>query len=313
MNGNSTYGIVKPSLVDIENDVEIWYHYRPSRSSEDPDFQNFRQYTNVSSILKQSTITLDNTTAIDNTLLGMYQLNLPVATFGRKGIYTIYIKPKEYIYTIMDIGTLSAYPDVRGIILDLNELKGSGEDTRFNTDNLVGYRVDYFTPSSERVGGYQREQYYRIITSNNKCAVMSQNPTTTNTNANGYRFTDSGSLAFITVTPSSGPDFKGNAKPFIGSPNQRIAISNTNFDPVMLEVEMVEHDIETLSIMQEGNVVRNLDNGRVSYYNFNNEIYKQFEFFTAKDNYTSKNVAEVKVDTTGNTDNSLDINELTEE
>ena len=80
----------------------------------------------------------------------------------------------------------------------------------------------------------------------------------------------------------------------------------------MIEVEMVEHDIETLSIMQEGNVVRNLDNGRVSYYNFDNEIYKQYEFFTVKDNYTSKSVAEVKMDKTGNIDNSLDINELNE-
>lgn len=311
MNGNSTYGIVKPSLVNIETEVEIWYHYRPSRSSEDPDFNNFRRYPNVGSILKQSTINTDDALINDNTLLGMYQLNLPVATFGRKGIYTIYIKPREYYYTIKDIGALAAYPDVRGIVIDLTEIKD--DQPFFNTDSLVGCRVDYFTPQNGTNGAFQREQYYRIITSNNKCEVMSQNITTANTNANAYRFNDSGSLAFLTVTPSSGPDFKGNSKPFIGSPNQRIAISYTNFDPVMLEVEMVEHDIETLSIMQEGNVVRNLDNGRVSYYNFNNEIYKQFEFFTAKDNYTSKNVAEVKIDKTGNIDNSLDINELSEE
>lgn len=311
MNGNSTYGIVKPSVVDIENDVEIWYHYRPSRSSEDPDFKQFRKYDNVASILKQSTVNTDDVEINDNALLGMYQLNLPVATFGRRGIYTIYIKPKEYIYTIKDIGALAAYPDVRGVVLDLNEIKD--QESRFNTDNLVGHRIDYFTASTDTGGKFQREQYYRIITSNNRCEAMSQNLTTTNTNSNGYRFNDSGSLVFLTVTPSSGPDFKGNDKPFIGTPNQRISISNTNFDPIMIEVEMVEHDIETLSIMQEGNVVRNLDNGRVSYYNFNNEIYKQFEFFTAKDNYTSKNVAEVKVDKTGNIDNSLDINELTEE
>lgn len=311
MNGNSTYGIVKPSLIDIANDVEIWYHYRPSRSSEDPDFNHFRKYPNVTSILKQSTVGDDDAILNDSTLLGMYQLNLPVATFGRKGIYTIYIKPREYVFTIKDIGALGAYPDVRGIVIDLNEI--SEDENLFNTDNLVGCRVDYFTPQNGANGKFRREQYYRIITSNNKCEVMSQNLTTTNTNANAYRFNDSGTLAFLTVTPSSGPDFKGNVRPFIGSPNQRIVISNTNFDPVMIEVEMVEHDIETLSIMQEGNVVRNLDNGRVSYYNFNNEIYKQYEFFTAKDNYTSKNVAEVKIDKTGNIDNSLDINELSEE
>ena len=73
---------------------------------------------------------------------------------------------------------------------------------------------------------------------------------------------------------------------------------------------MVEHDIETLSIMQEGNMVRNLDKGIVSYYNFNNEIYRQYEFSTIKDNYKKTNVAETKFSRDNNIDNSLDINEL---
>lgn len=309
MNGNSTYGIVKPSYVDIANDVEIWYHYRPSRSSEDPDFVNFKKYNNVESILKESTISQDDAIINNTTLLGMYQLNLPVATFGRKGIYTIYIKPKEYIFTIKDIGALSAYPDIRGIVIDKQEYDQTYQHL-FSNDTLVGYRVEYF--SSNNNGGFNRERFYRIITSNNYCEPMSQNLTTANSNSNGYRFNESGTLMFLTVTPSTGPDFKGNIKPYIGTPNQRISISNTTFDPVMLEVEMVEHDIETLSIMQEGNVVRNLDNSRVSHYNFDNEIYKQYEFFTVKDNYTNKSVAEVKMDKTGNIDNSLDINELSE-
>ena len=73
---------------------------------------------------------------------------------------------------------------------------------------------------------------------------------------------------------------------------------------------MVEHDIETLSIMEEGEVVRNLENGRVTHYNFDGEIYKQFEFFTVKDNYTTNNVAEVKTDTSTNVDTSLPLEDL---
>ena len=309
MNGNSTYGIVKPSLVNIATDVEIWYHYRPSRSSEDPDFKNFRKIDNVEALLSKSTIEQDDARINNTDLLGMYQLKLPVATFGRKGIYTIYIKPKEYLFVIKDIGALSAYPDIRGIVIDKQDYSQDYQFL-FENDNLVGYRVDYFSTNND--DGFKREPYYRIVTSNNKCEPMSQNLTTANSNSNGYRFNDSGTLIFLTVTPSTGPDFKGNIKPYIGTPNQRITVSSTGFDPIMIEVEMVEHDIETLSIMQEGNVVRNLDNGRVSHYNFDNEIYKQYEFFTVKDNYTNKSVAEVKMDKSGNIDNSLDINELNE-
>ena len=80
MNGNSTYGIVKPSLVNIATDVEIWYHYRPSRSSEDPDFKNFRKIDNVEALLSKSTIEQDDALINNTDLLGMCQLKLPVAT-----------------------------------------------------------------------------------------------------------------------------------------------------------------------------------------------------------------------------------------
>ena len=54
----------------------------------------------------------------------------------------------------------------------------------------------------------------------------------------------------------------------------------------------------------------NLDDNKISYYNFNNEIYKQYEFSTIKDNYTKNSVAETKFDRSNNIDNSLDINDL---
>ena len=149
-----------------------------------------------------------------------------------------------------------------------------------------------------------------IITSNNKCEPVSQNLSSGYTKSNGYRFNGSGTLCFMTVTPSTAPSFKSNSLPYIGAPNQRISITNTKFDPVVIEVEMVEHDIETLSIMAEGEVVRNLENGRVTHYNFDGEIYKQYEYFTVKDNYTKNNVAEVKTDQSTNVDSSLPIEEL---
>ena len=299
---NSTYGIVKPSLIDPSQDVEVFYHYRPSRSSEDSSFKQFKKISDVSSIFSNSEF--ENTDETDMRLPGMYNLNLPVSIFGKKGIYTIYIKPKEIRCTIKDVGSLAAYPDVKGIIIDMNDVENQ---TLFDADKLVGYRVEYFEYEGS---GLRRQQYYRLITSNNMCEPVSQNLTSANTNANGYRFNGSGSLFFVPLTPSTSPSFKSNSKPYIGTPNQKIVITNTKFDPVMIELEMVDHDIETLSIMAEGEMVRNLENGRVSTYNFEGEIYKQMEFFTVKDNYTKNNVAEVKTDKSDNIDNSLDINDL---
>lgn len=307
---NNTYGIVKPGLIDVEKDVEIWYHYTPSRTNEDAFYQNFKRYYDVKSIFTNSTIESEDNNLGDNRLVGMYNLRLPVDTFGNKGIYTLYIKPREYKCQIKDIGVLSAYNNIRGIVIDVNELEGDINSSFFGNNNLVGYRVEYFQGA---ISNRNREDFYRIITSNNACEPVTQNLTSVYGASNGYRFTNAGNLNFLTVTPSSSPSFRSNTQPNIGRPGQTITITNTKFDPVTIEIEIVDHDIETLSIMQEGNMVRDLDRGRVTHYNFDNEIYKQFEFFTVKDNYTTNSIAEVRVDRNNNIDASLDINELIEE
>ena len=79
-----------------------------------------------------------------------------------------------------------------------------------------------------------------------------------------------------------------------------------------VEVEITDHDIETVSYMLEGEQVRNYENGRVTTYNFNGEIYKQMEYMTVKDNYTTNNIAEVKIDRSNNIDNSIDLNTIKE-
>lgn len=299
---NNTYGVVRPSLVST-GDIQIFYHYRPTRGSLDSEFKRFREIEDVSSIFSNSEIETDDH---DTRLPGVYNLSLPVSIFGKKGFYTVYIRPKEVKCTIKDVGALAAYPDQKGIVIDMNEVDNQ---SFFQAGKLVGYRVEYFEYSES---GLMRQEYYRIITSNNMCEPVSQNLTSANSNSNGYRFNGSGSLCFITLTPSTSPSFKSNAKPYIGTPNQQIVITNTKFDPVMLEIEMTEHDIDTLSYISEGEVVRNLDNGRVTYYNFDGEPYKQFQFATIKNNYTLNAVAEIKTDKSDNIDTTLDLNELRE-
>ena len=303
MINNNTYGIVRQALINPETDVDIYYHYRPTRNLDTTDYRYFTKVSDVSSMLSNSEV---ETTDYDVRLPGMYTLKMPTSIFNRKGFYTVYIVPKEIRCSILDVGALAAFPNIRGIVVDINSLQENRD--LFKDGNLVGYRVEYYEYDGK---GLNRQDYYRVVTSNNLCATVSQNLVSANTNSNGYRFTQSGSLSFITLTPSTAPTYKANATPYIGVPNQVISFVSTKFDPVCVEIEMTEHDFDTLSYMLEGNVVRNLDTEVVTHYNDNNEIYKQFDFFRVKDTYTNTEVAEVKMkrDTI---DNSIDINNYIE-
>ena len=300
---NSTYGNVKSAFINPQKDVEIFYHYRPTLNSEDVSYKNFKKIEDVSSVF--TTVEIEdsaknaNGEPFPNAILpGIYNLSLPVNIFGRKGFYTVFIRPKEIYCTITDVGALGAYPDVRGIILDMNNI--DNDRAMFGNDNLVGYRIEYLDTNLER------QDYYRLITSNNFAEPITQNLTSSNTNSNAYRFNESGTLAFLTLSPSTGPSFKASSKPYIGTPNQTIIISNTKFDPVCLRIEICENDFDTLATSIDGNQIRSLDNGILTTYNDDMEIFKQFEFYTLKDNYNKNAKFEVKKKRTSNIDNSVD-------
>lgn len=307
---NNTYGTIKPSVINPTLDVEIWYRYTPTRSNNDSNFEKFRKIENnmVPTMLKQSQVVEGDVVARDASLPGMYNLSLPASIFSAIGFYTIYIKPKEIICRIYDVSTLSSYSDVRGIIINTDDLDTT-DKTLFTSDNLTGYRIEYFEPSTTG-GVMERQQYYRLITSCNYCEAVSQNLTSAYSSSPGYRYNDSGSLSFLTVSPSTSPTFRGASKPFIGSPSQQISISNTKFDPVMLEIEICENDFDTLTTIMTGNQIRSLDNGLLTTYNKDGEIFNQYEFYTLKDNYTQNDKFEVKKQRTNNIDFSANYSEI---
>lgn len=306
---NSTYGNVKSAFIDPQKDVEIFYHYRPTLNSEDINYRDFKKIENVNSVF--TTVEIENTAKNTNgdsfpdaILPGIYNLSLPVNIFGRKGFYTVFIRPKEIYCTITDVGALGAYPDVRGIILDMNNIDSNR--VMFGNDNLVGYRIEYLDTN------LKRQDYYRLITSNNFAEPITQNLTSSNTNSNAYRFNESGSLVFLTLSPSTSPSFKASSKPYIGTPNQTIIISNTKFDPVCLRIEICENDFDTIATSIDGNQIRSLDNGLLTTYNEDMEIFRQFDFYTVKDNYNKNAKFEVKKRRTDNIDNSVDAPEIFE-
>lgn len=150
------------------------------------------------------------------------------------------------------------------------------------------------TTAPKKNSGNKINNLFRIITSNNKAEPVNQNLTNTNQKAIRYRFNDNSNLIFATLTPSSSNSVKPNVTPFIGEPNQDIILTNTFFNPVMLEIEMVEHDIETIAYGIFGGQTKSLEDGIYTIYNFNNEIYKQYNMFEIKEEFSGKPLYEVR-------------------
>lgn len=307
---NNTYGTVKPSVIDPSKDVEIWYKYTPSRSNNEEKYNTFKKISavDVTTMLTKAEIseeTLEENELKEKTLPGMYNLALPASIFGNKGFYTVYIKPKEILCRIYDVGALAAYPDTRGIVIDMNDIDND-DRVLFRDDNLTGYRVEYFGGTTEGDED-ERQEYYRLVTSSGLCEPVAQNITNANTNSTGYRYNDSATLAFLSLSPSTSPSFKGSSqKPFIGSPSQKITISNTKFDPVCIEIEICENDFDTLNTILTGDQIRSLDNGRLTTYNSDGEIFNQYELFTIKDSFTNNDRFDVRKKLKDNIDFSID-------
>lgn len=299
------YGTNIPIHIDsnkLSSLVDISYCYNESRAYDSLSSSKFKSLP--SSVLANCTREVESDSNLDEIVDGMYTLQLPLSDFNKKGFYTVYIKPKEYAINITDVGCLSAYSDVRGIILDTSVITDKNIQSMARTNNgLVGFRIVFLDENGVR------EDYYRIVTSNNKCEPVIQAPNSSSDKTYTYRYDDSSSLTFLTVSPSSAPTFKSNATPYIGKPTQRILLVNTLFEPIQLDIEMVTHDADTISNMLEGSQLRDLDNGLVTTYNEKNEIYAQSEHYTLKENASGNPVYEVKKNKTDSIDFSQTIDD----
>jgi len=285
---NGTYGTLRPADVS-PSDVEIFMHYTPSRSRVGDT-----TLTKLDSFEILQRVSNPNSTNTNEVFGGMYTLNLPATIFSAKGFYTLMIKPIEIRTRIVDCGVLSAFPNVKGLVFDLSEVDATFV-SKFQNNNLIGYRVEYLSPiNNEKINNF-----FTVITSNNKAEPVNQNLTNTSQKAIRYRFNDNSSLSFATVTPNSVSNVKPNVLPFIGEPNQNVIITNTFFNPVMVEIEIVEHDFETIAYGLFGPQTKSLEDGIYTIYNFENQIYKQFNLFEIKDQFTGKPLFEVREPRTG--------------
>ena len=277
------YGTIRPADVSVD-DVEILYSYTPNREL----------ITSVELLsLDPAEVLIPATTPnnVNEILGGLYTLKLPTSVFGSKGFYTIMIRPKEIRTTIQDCGVLIDNQDVKGLAFDINQIPTELQ-SRFENGNLVGYRIEYL----KEVTGVAQDKIqnlFRIITSNNRALPITQNQGNDNA-SQAYTFNDNSTTVFCTLTPSSAPSIKPNAVPFIGNPQQSVIITNTFFNPVMLEIEMVEYDDESLAYALYSNQTKSLDDGIYTIYNFGNQIYKQYNLYEVKDQFSGKPLYEVR-------------------
>ena len=287
-------GIVRPATV-TPSDMEIYYTYTPSRDTA-PTIP--LQPLDPNQVISRFNHPVANTNGVP-LFDGLYNLQLPVTNFSTKGIYTIVIKPKEIRTIITDCGVLAAYPDIRGIVLDLNTL-GITDAT-----SLIGYRIEYFNNDGSRI-----PNFFRIITSANRTEVVNANLSNSSQKAVRYRFNDVSNLVFCTVTPSSAPNVKPNAFPDIGVAGQSISITNTFFNPIVMEIDMVEYDTETLAYGIFGNQTKSIVDGKYTIYDFENQIYKQYNLYEIQDQFTGQPLFEVRQQV-ANIDLTKDFNTIT--
>lgn len=298
----STYGTIRSADVSPD-DVEIILNYTPSRDVTD----NFvLTKLDAKSILRpyfHNSQTGGN--ANIEILGGLYNLKLPADQFNKLGIYTLYIRPAEIRTKITDCGILSALPNVKGIVIDLNNVPSEFRN-KFVNQGLVGFRVEYLNSDGSKI-----PNFFRIITSSFYCEPVVQNLTNTSQKSIRYIYVEGTSnLLFCTLSPSSSPTNKPNATPFIGQPDQNIIISNTFFNPITTEIEIVDQDISTLAIALYGNQTKSLDDGVYTIYDSNNNIYKQYNLYEVRDQFNDL-LYEVRQDRGNNIDFSKAFNNIT--
>jgi hypothetical protein len=297
-----SYGNVRGSDVSPV-DVEILMTYTPTRDATDEFVLTKLDSQSILRPYFANSETGGN--AGVEVLGGLYNLTLPAEQFNALGIYTLFLRPTQIRTSITDCGVLSALPNVKGIIIDLTDVPTEYVNN-FVEQGLVGFRVEYLNPDGSKI-----PNFFRIITSSFFCEPVVTNEVNTTQKSIRYRYVDGASnLMFCTVSPSSSPTNNPNATPFIGQPGQNIIISNTFFNPVTIEVEMVEYDTSTLAIALYGNQTKSIDDGIYTIYDSDNNIFRQYNLYEIRDQFNAL-LYEVRQNRGDNIDRTKNFNNIT--
>ena len=297
-----SYGTIRPSDVSPQ-DVEIIMNYSPTRDVTD---QFVLTKLDAPTILKPYFANSETGgNAGVEVLGGLYNLTLPANQFNALGIYTLYLRPAQIRTVITDCGVLSALPNVKGLVIDISNVPTQYQN-KFVPQGLVGFRIEYLNNDGSKI-----PNFFRVVTSSFYCEPVVSNEINTSQKSIRYRYVDGDSnLIFLTLSPSSSPTNKPNATPYIGQPDQDIIITNTFFNPISLEVEMVEYDISSLAIALYGNQTKSIDDGIYTIYDSQNNIYRQYNLYEIRDQFNAL-LYEVRQNRNDNIDFSKNFTNIT--
>jgi hypothetical protein len=259
------YGNRKLADVDF-NDLDIFYSYAINRETVG-DTQMIPLFNSVTNNEFRKMLGVD----------GSYKLRLPASVFNKLGFYLVLIRPKAFETTIQDCSYVvtndanEVQISKKGIVIPKLQFQGTG--------SLIGYQIEYFNDSGVKI-----KNLHRIVTSSDLVSV-SPNSSNSNPSSVSYVLDSNGSNLFLTLTPDENSLITKEQKPDLGKAGQKIIISNTFFDPVMIEVEMVDQTVKTLSYGIFGNAVRDTGNGIFSIFDNNNNLYKQYNLMTRKSQF----------------------------
>lgn len=265
-----TYGAVKLADCDF-NDVDVLYAYSPNRESlGDIQFQPL--YNSVTNNEFRKMLGAD----------GGYKLRLPANIFNRLGFYLIQIRPKVFQTQIVDCSFVITNNDQelqiskKGIVIPKLQFQSTG--------SLVGYQIEYFDDNGVKI-----KNFHRIITSSDLVSINPNN-NTTNASSTTYVLDSGGNQLFLTLTPDEASLITNEASSDLGKSGQRILLSNTFFDPIMIEVEMVDQSVKTLSYALYGQSTRDLETGVYSIFDEDGNLYKQYNLLTRKKQFTDGSI-----------------------
>ena len=281
-------GIIRPSTVDL-SDIEMFYSFTADRITQPTDFTAL----NVNSILQKRFIANGS----NQVLQGMYTLRLPSNIFNQIGYYTVMIRPKQIRARITDCGVLSQFPDQKGIVLNTSDPNLVDLGSKLNPGGLCGFRIEYIDTIGSII-----PNLFSTVAYSNRCEGVSQQTSTPSQKSILYKFNDIGSLLFLSVTPSTSPSIKPNALPYIGIAGQEIILSNSYFDPQIIELELTEYDLKKIALLVNGERTLNIETGIENIYDESKNILAQSTLYDIKDEFENPLYKVKENNTTINTD-----------
>jgi hypothetical protein len=269
--GIGVYGTKRPSDV-APVDIEVIVAYSASRNAGET--QTFTRFAGIDVVKPIFNVDSNSKTSAVEIMGGLYNLELPKTVFAKKGIYGIYIRPVQIRMTIEDCGSLAAFPDIAGLVFDTQKVPTAFTE-KFINNGLDGYRIEYLAPTNKA----KIPNLFRIVTSSFLAEAVTETSSNANQKTVRYKYTNSGTKLFVTVTPNVAPTYKPTTPPYIGQKGQSVIITNTNFNPTYMEVEMVDYDMETLNIALYGEQSKSIDDGMYTLYDFDNNIFAQYDLY----------------------------------